>query len=304
MKKYQYLFFAALMFSMGCEKNGKIDLKIGLIDEGAHMYYQEYDAGLGNKTIEGYIDLSSLSEKTNSEGYPIASLTVSVGKSYLDDNDEWVYEETDMLSDMWSLAMNIETGYYAIKGLPDIEENTKIHLKVDDVHWNPPTHERYTIWKDYHSDQWNNKDTYKMPQASFLFEDPSISMTVSFRYMVDTYWLENGEFEDENGPSYTEMDYSQLSSVATLSVEDWVTGIGVSRIEESGLEYNVTTQLSMDDLQSQKVTFAGFSGGEYNRVDVFVLVNGSRHAGTNGTSFTLKAGDNRSSSVDVKIPTD
>jgi len=303
--KYLYWFFVATILFWGCEKNNKIDLKPGLIDVGAHMYYQEYDAGLGDKTIEGYIDLSTLSEKTNSEGYPIASLTVSMEKSYLDDNNEWVKEEYDILSDMWSLAMNIETGYYAIKGLPDIEENSRIHLKIDDVHWNPPTHERYTIWKTYSAEDWNNSTTaYKMPKAAFLLEDPTIKMKVSFNYMVDTFWLENGEFEDGAEPSYIEMDYSQLSSIATFSVEDWVTGIGVSRSKTSGLEYNVTKQFTMDDVQNQNVTFGGFSGGQYNRVNINVLINGNTYRGIDESYFTLKTGDTYSCSVVVKIPTE
>lgn len=303
MKNYQYWIFVTLILFFGCDRDDKIELKVGLIDSGAHMYYQEYDAGLGDKMIEGFIDLSMLSEKTNGEGYPIATLTVSLEKSYLDDNNELVYEEYDILSDMWSLAMNIETGYYAIKGLPDIDENTNIHLKIDDVHWNPPTHERYTIWKTYSSKEWNNAtEAFRMPQASFLLEDPTINMKVSFNYMVDTFWLKNGEFEDGEEPNYIEMDYSQLSSIATFAVEDWVTGIVVSRSETAGLTYNVTKQFSMDDMQNQNVTFGGFYGGQYNRVDVSVMVNGVSHRGVNNSYFTLNSGDTYSCSVDVNIP--
>jgi len=294
---------------MSCSKN-KIELIPGAsFDEHRqNAFYQEYNANLGNKTIEGVINIDKFSNRINEEGFPIFELDIKLEIRYFIDDTIEVRESIELPQD-YSIAVNIETGYYALKGLPDIEDGYEMLISVNDQFWRLPDHEIYVINMKYNSSEWNGaNEAIELPTAWYLPADPSIAATIKFKYMVDDFWLENGEFENgANEGTYTEMSYSELYNIATISVEEYRSGVGISKGNDSeyGVSYGVGSHISLEDCQKQERSFGGFAGGYYWQMDALIIVNNEVYGGyynfPNGGLF-LSSGESYSGTVDIYIP--
>jgi hypothetical protein len=304
-RKVNFLLISVIIITISsCEKN--IELVPGeMCDEGACTYYQEYDIGLGDNTIEGYFDLSNLENKTKEEGFPVFEICFDVSKRYFQGDTLEIIEPVKLHeNDNFSIAVNIETGYYALKGLPNIDEGQDMLIRIGNAFW-VISGDVINIFKEYSSEIWNSQTVFSMPNATYFPEDPSISMTVNFNYMVDDYWLENGEFE--NGAtqgSYTEMNFSELSAIASVRHEQYNSGLGMGR-DIGGVEYGVNYEMSISDFQAQSITFGGISGGEYTSLSMSVLVNNELYRGEaelpNGV-LSLHSGDSHTETIDIYIP--
>lgn len=269
-----------------------------------NTYYQECDLGLGEKTIEGYFNLTNLENKTIEQGVPVFEITFDLSVRYFIDDTVEVIEPIE-LEENFSIAVNIETGYYALKGLPEIEENQEMLIKIQNAFWSI-NGDVIDIYKDYTDTQWNNEMIFTMPGATYYPEDPSISVTVNFNYLVDDYWLENGEFE--NGATqgtYTEMTFSELSAIANLRHDQYMSGLGMGKDLGNGVSYWVDYEMSISDFQAQSITFGGISGGEYNGLSIGILVNNEQyrgHAQLQNGKLILNSGDSKTENIDIYIP--
>lgn len=311
MKYPLFLLVISMFFLTGCFLSNQIELIPGeIIADGGWTYYQEYNAGLGNKAIEGIIKLPAGLDRLNEEGVPVAGLTIDIKESVFDEElSKWVDQPIPGWPADNQIAFNVETGYYKVEGLPEIRPKNRINITVDDMHWSNPPHVRYTIRKTFSAKDWNAlTEPFSLASASYFLVDPSISATVNFTYCVDKYWLENGEFEDESvGASYEEMTYNQLASIASFSVQDWVSGVGYSKTysnENGFIDYSVGTHLNLSNYEDQAVTFTGFAVMPLESVGGYIIVNDQAFGGSTSLSenYQVHSGDSIFASISFYIP--
>ncbi|MBF9016389.1 MULTISPECIES: hypothetical protein [unclassified Oceanispirochaeta] len=294
---------------LSCEMDTTVELIPGERIGPDYTYYQEYEASLGSKSIEGIIDIAALSPKVDTEGAPYASFTIDpMIQSYDESSNEWVENRVEEWpADSVQIAVNIDTGYYKVTGLPSIENGQYMKIVIGDMFWTGPSHERYRIVQRYDSTEWNGSTApFEMPTASFLTADSTINVTTKFIYMVDAYWLENNEYEVDGVQDFNAMSYSELSGIANMSVADWESGAGYSwgSRTEYGVSYGVHTHITMDDVEAQKVTYGGFHGGIYTQVSASIIANGAVYGGyiDYAPGVILGPGNTHTSTVNIYIP--
>lgn len=297
----KFLFIFTFFIITSCNK--KIELVPGeIFDEyRPNSYYQEYDLGQGDKVVRGYVNLANLEEKTYEEGLPTFELHFEFGVRYYDEDNNEVIEKIS-LPENFSIAANIETGEYLFKGLPEIDEEKEMLIHVQNCFWGV-NGEVIDIHKNYFGSYWNTQTDINMPDATFYPTDESITATISFKYMVDDYWLENNEFENEAEiGSYEEMSYAELSAIATVSHQQYSSGLIFTKQAEDGLSYWVDYEMSMSDFSNQEVTFGGIAGGTYDEVGIGVYVNNNLYHGRKRGDFIINSGTHFSETVEIYIP--
>lgn len=314
LKKVSIGLLTTLFFLITSCGETPVELITGQIyDEGAGTWYEEFDAGLGDKSVEGNVDLNQLNSKVDEEGLPIAVLSMRVEYIYQDENNDEqidVILDPDSAIDGSNVAINIDSGRYALKGLPTVDESKEgtVVITINDHHWAGPTHEAYFITGRYPASSWNASTTaYQMPSAEYRLADSSISLTVNLKYYIDEEWLNQGKPEDHTKiiVNYTEKTYDQLSILGTISVEDYVSGLGLSNVNANDtLSYNAGMQFDISDLQSQQVTLTGIHGGHYDQVVAQIIFDDISYGNYTDFSdgYTLYTGESDSITVDIYIP--
>lgn len=293
MKQILGLLIMCALFS--CEVGGEgpevSELVPGeLIGYSTDTYYQEYNVNMGTNSVEGYIDMTALSQKVDTLGYP--ALRIGFGlfyeKSVPTDAGGTVGVHVDVptVSSIF-ISPNIDTGYYKISGLPDVdlvvdtgagEIAGRVGIDISQAVWDT---ERFHIRTFFTPDAWNdNPGTKSIEEAVYRKPDPSITLTVNMIYRVDTYWMQNdGVFEDPDaGASYQELTYDQIEAIAPISVgEDGYGGLFFfSRpFIGEGVSYGLAYSPTRNEYKNQQFTINSLIGGQYREMSCGIVVGGN-----------------------------
>lgn len=290
-----------------------------LIGANDNTYYQEYDLKQGSHSVEGVIDLSTLSQKTDDIGYPVLSISYGLyyEKSVPDGNGGTIGEHVGVPGlPSIHISPNIETGYYKISGLPDVtpvvdadagEIAGQVGLDIVDTAMDK---ERFFIRTFYSPDNWNSTTTTRtISSTSYVLPDPSITFTVDMVYMVDDYWLANGEFEiPDAGADYTEHTYEQIAALGSIGAgEDGTGGLvfinrehvveGVSR----GMVYSPTRR----EYQNQQFTVNRLAGGTYADMTAAITIDGTAYTSERKSfrgGLLLESNDSVTRTIEIFVP--
>jgi hypothetical protein len=304
--------YMAILAITSCNKN-EIELIPGTnFDEyRSGAYYQEYDVQLGDRMVEGVINIDNLENRIDDEGIPVMELSLRLETVHYQDDTLEIIEPITLPAE-YSIAVNIETGYYALKGLPEIEDGYEIVVYVEDHFWNLPDHERYSVTEKYTSSEWNDKTVSPaLPTVTYYPEDPSIIVTIKLNYMVDQYWVENSTFEnDAVEGTYTSMSYAQLAAIASIGNGTDMGDVGLSKgdITPYGVHYVAGRELWATDCQTQEIALSGIAGGRYWHMSANIYCNGAFIGGyydfhaSPGGNLVLNSGDSYTGTIDIYIP--
>lgn len=321
MKKiFNYLLILIIVFTViGCDFSfNEEEPEVGeltpgkIIGASERTYYQEYDMGLGDKIIEGTIDISALAQKTDEIGYPIVSITLGMAYEYTPEEGA-DGEHRSVLLPFVNISPNIETGSYKITGLPNVEpteETGFIGDVVIDIVDISMEKERFFIRKHINMDLWNNSQGTTLSTAEYKLPDSSITLNVNYTYMVDDYWLVNGVRENPDAISfdddYTEMTLDEIEAIQTISTGENGYGgllfIDHSRNVDGGITYGYLSSPLRSEYQSGKSVVTTLSGGVYKSISCGIIVGDNEYTANKDIDITLNSGETASVDLVFYIP--
>lgn len=282
-----------------------------IIGASENTYYQEFDMGLGEKTIEGIIDLSDLEEKTDDIGYPIVSVSLGLAYEYVEAGGADGQHIPVQISNIY-ISPNIETGKYKITGLPTVSPTVETGIVgrvVIDLVDNAMDKERFFIRKYVDMNFWNSSILTTLSDAKYKAPDSSITLNVNYTYMVDEYWLANGVQQNPDSVStanYTEKTFDQIAETQTIyAAMDGNGGLLFINHQvdvDGGITYGFLSSPFRDEYQNGTSIITTLSGGVYREISAGINIGGNIYDNRKIIDLTLNSGDNVSQEITIYIP--